>query len=71
MDGNDEVIQKFFRAMYSSLDADVTGQTVGRELTNLFNRQESKFIAEGESIIDGIRGSLDDFKLAGNKKFVR
>tara|TARA_R110001583_G_C5658005_1_gene409376 strand:+ start:1206 stop:4586 length:3381 start_codon:yes stop_codon:yes gene_type:complete len=70
MDGNDEVIQKFFRALYSGLDVDVTGQTVGRELTNLFNRQESNFIAEGESIIAGIRGNLDDFKSAGNKNLL-
>ena len=68
--GNEEVIKEFFDALYSKLDADVTGQTVGRELTNLFSRRQDQFLAEGEAIMDRFTTSLDAFKTAGDKKLL-
>ena len=67
MAGNEETIQRFFNALYGNLDAGVTAQTVGKEITNLFGRQRGDFVAEGEAIISRLRGSLDDFKKAGDK----
>ena len=67
MAGNEETIQRFFNALYGNLDTGVTAQTVGKEITNLFNRQRGDFVAEGEAIISRLRGNLDDFKKAGDK----
>tara|TARA_R100001143_G_scaffold54742_1_gene50665 strand:+ start:1634 stop:4963 length:3330 start_codon:yes stop_codon:yes gene_type:complete len=70
MEGNEETIQKFFNALYGNLESGTTAQTVGKEITNLFGRQRADFITEGEAIITGIRGRLDDFKKAGNKGLI-
>jgi len=68
MKGNEETIQQFFRALFNNLDEDVTGQTVARELTQLWGRQEAGFIKDGEMVITDLIQSLDNVKALGSGK---
>ena len=68
MKGNEETIQQFFRALFNNLDEDVTGQTVARELTQLWGRQEAGFIKDGEMVIADLIQSLDNVKALGSGK---
>ena len=68
MKGNEETIQQFFRALFNNLDEDVTGQTVARELTQLWGRQEAGFIKDGEMVIADLIQSLDNVKAIGSGK---
>lgn len=62
MAGNEKVIQAFFRTLFQDLQEDVTGQTVGKSITNLFNDNADMFAAEGELVIKELFDSIDNIK---------
>ena len=60
--GNKELAQKIFRAIFRDLDTDVTGETISRELVNLYNRKSEEFEDEGLNIIARLSSEIDSFK---------
>ena len=62
MKGNKELTQKVFKAIFRDLDTDVTGETISRELVNLYGRKSEEFEDEGLNIIAKLSSELDSFK---------
>ena len=60
--GNKEFAQKVFKTIFRDLDDNVTGETVARELVNIYNRKSEEFEDEGINIIARLSSELDSFK---------
>tara|TARA_R100000654_G_scaffold10935_1_gene23802 strand:+ start:1783 stop:5127 length:3345 start_codon:yes stop_codon:yes gene_type:complete len=60
--GNKKFAQKVFKAIFRDLDDNVTGETVARELVDLYGRKSEEFEDEGINIIARLSSELDSFK---------
>ena len=60
--GNKQFAQKVFKAIFRDLDDNVTGETVARELVDLYGRKSEEFEDEGINIIARLSSELDSFK---------
>lgn len=65
MQGNDEVITALFDKLFDSLDPNVTGQSISRELLNLMGRKKKDFTNNSEQSMQNLIIQADNIKSVG------
>ena len=65
LDGNKDVQDKFFKAIFDGLDTSTTGATIADEVGGAINSQREEFVQKGQLLINDFVEELNNFRKPG------